>query len=97
MAHRKSEMFSNLTKKTNMLVIIITISWKGYKVMSANALKKEDYCYTNNNEWCSKTTHLLRQRDVANPALQRLKNSINGKTGLVITSYDRMHHRHNRS
>lgn len=80
-----------------MLSIIITILWKGYKLMNTNALKRKDYYDTNNIEWCSKTTHLLRQRDVANPALQRLKNSINGKTGLVITSYDRMHHRHNRS
>lgn len=64
--------------------------------MTANALKKIDN-RMNNDEWCSKTNHLLRQRDINNPALQRLKNSINGKTGLVITSYDRMHHRHNRS
>jgi hypothetical protein len=45
-----------------------------------------------------KTLVGLRSRNVANPVLQRLRQNMfdQEKTGLVITSYDRMHHRHNR-
>ncbi|GEO86468.1 MULTISPECIES: YhhA family cyclophane-containing RiPP [Alphaproteobacteria] len=34
-----------------------------------------------------------------NPAIQRLRSRVlaNAETSEVITSYDRMHHRHNRS
>lgn len=41
----------------------------------------------------------LRQTPTQHPALARLQASLNGQTSpdQVITSYDRMHHRHNRS
>jgi hypothetical protein len=41
----------------------------------------------------------LKSKDTKHPVLQRLKKSVfqDCKSGVVITSYDRMHHRHNRS
>ncbi len=39
----------------------------------------------------------IKGKAVTNPVLQRLRQTISGKAGLVITSYDRMHTRHNRS
>ncbi|HDS1738294.1 hypothetical protein NPS49_05725 [Pseudomonas putida] len=45
----------------------------------------------------------IRQRltkgQSTNPAIQRLRSRVltESDTGQVITSYDRMHHRHNRS
>ena len=38
----------------------------------------------------------IKGKTVENPVLQRLRQVISGKTGLAITSYDRMHNRHNR-
>lgn len=38
----------------------------------------------------------IKGKNVANPVLQRLRKVVTGKTGLAITSYDRMHTRHNR-
>ncbi len=41
----------------------------------------------------------LARKQVSNPAIQRLKARVLSETDAsqVITSYDRMHHRHNRS
>ena len=43
-------------------------------------------------------TAVLRTQSV-NPAIQRLRGRVlaNAEASEVITSYDRMHHRHNRS
>jgi hypothetical protein len=43
-------------------------------------------------------TSVLKAK-MANPALQRLQGRLrsDAQTSEVITSYDRMHHRHNRS
>ncbi len=38
----------------------------------------------------------IKGKNVSNPVLQRLRQAVTGKTGLAITSYDRMHTRHNR-
>jgi hypothetical protein len=38
----------------------------------------------------------IKGKSVSNPVLQRLRQAVTGKTGLAITSYDRMHSRHNR-
>ncbi|PPJ49143.1 hypothetical protein C0075_00750 [Rhizobium sp. KAs_5_22] len=48
-------------------------------------------------EQALKTTVMRSQSE--NPAIQRLKNRIlaTAEASEVITSYDRMHHRHNRS
>ncbi|WP_374113793.1 YhhA family cyclophane-containing RiPP [Rhizobium sp. L51/94] len=44
-----------------------------------------------------KTT--VMRTESANPAIQRLRSRVlsNAETSDIITSYDRMHHRHNRS
>ncbi|WP_448206440.1 YhhA family cyclophane-containing RiPP [Azospirillum sp. sgz302134] len=41
----------------------------------------------------------ILRSDTANPAIQRLQARIRAGSdnGALITSYDRMHHRHNRS
>lgn len=39
----------------------------------------------------------LREKMGQNPILKRLHESISSNKGLVITSYDRMHHRHSRT
>jgi hypothetical protein len=41
----------------------------------------------------------LARKQVSNPAIQRLKARVlsEADASQVITSYDRMHHRHNRS
>lgn len=41
----------------------------------------------------------LAKKQVSNPAIQRLKARVlsEADASQVITSYDRMHHRHNRS
>ena len=41
----------------------------------------------------------LVKKQVTNPAIQRLKERVLARTDAsqIITSYDRMHHRHNRS
>lgn len=43
--------------------------------------------------------HQLKSQTVENPALLRLQSNLAGEASpdQVITSYDRMHHRHNRS
>ena len=38
----------------------------------------------------------IKNKNLANPVLQRLRQVISGKTALAITNYDRMHHRHSR-
>jgi hypothetical protein len=43
-----------------------------------------------------KLLEVIKGKGVVNPVLQRLRQSVDGRTGLAITSYDRMHHRHNR-
>lgn len=48
-------------------------------------------------DWRDRAQQAIRQRSLENPALQRLRDKLDGKAGLIITSYDKMHHRHNRS
>jgi len=48
-------------------------------------------------DWRDRGMQALKQRNVQNLVIQRLRDSFDGKAGLVITSYDKMHHRHNRS
>ena len=61
--------------------------------MSSNSAQK-----TSVKSVREKTLVGLRGRNITNPILQRLRQNMfdQEKTGLVITSYDRMHHRHNR-
>ena len=58
------------------------------------AVKKTDSNSVNIRHMLMET---IKDKSVANPVIQRLRQNISGKTGLAITSYDRMHHRHNRS
>lgn len=61
-----------------------------------SALKKVDLSYQT-RDLQSAMMETLKQRNITNPVLQRLRQNISDKAGLVIRSYDRMHHRHNRS
>lgn len=61
-----------------------------------SALKKIDLAYQA-RDLQSVIMQTLKQKNITSPVLQRLRQNISGKTGLVIHSYDRMHHRHNRS
>lgn len=63
--------------------------------MNATQLMKSTMSLT--KDWRDRGQQALRQRSLENPVLQRVRDSLEGKAGLVITSYDKMHHRHNRS
>ena len=63
--------------------------------MSAIQLKKSTASLT--KDWRDRGQQALRQRSIENPVLQRARDNLDGKAGLIITSYDKMHHRHNRS
>lgn len=63
----------------------------------------ETKIYTNYNEKFQPEISLIREKlkhsFPSNPALARVQAKLNASSAVetVITSYDRMHHRHNRS
>ena len=63
--------------------------------MRENTLRKED---VSPQVWRDAASQTLQKNNPTHPVLQRLKRSMisKGETGMAITSYDRMHHRHNR-
>ena len=64
--------------------------------MQQNTLRKDNL---SSQEWRDTASQALKKSNSSHPALKRLRRGMiaSDETGLVITSYDRMHHRHNRS